>query len=85
MRLIQDVDIVTVKELLGHSTVPVTMHYLHPNFEAKVQAVAKLAAICDNPATVRTKLQQSTLKLSPNAPVKSRCQLYVETEERVSG
>ncbi len=34
------VDIVTVKELLGHSTVLVTMRYLHPNLEAKVQAVA---------------------------------------------
>jgi integrase len=43
------VDIVTVKELLGHSTVLVTMRYLHPNLEAKVQAVAKLAANCDNP------------------------------------
>jgi hypothetical protein len=29
----------TVKELLGHSTVLVTMRYLHPNLEAKVQAV----------------------------------------------
>jgi site-specific recombinase XerD len=52
------VDIVTVKELLGHSTVLVTMGYLHPNLDAKKQAVAKLAADCDNSVTVRPKVQQ---------------------------
>lgn len=36
-------DIVTVKELLGHSTVLVTARYLHPNLEAKLQAVAARA------------------------------------------
>ena len=56
----QGVDIVTVKELLGHSTVLVTMRYLHPNLEAKVQAVAKLAADCDNPVTVRPKVKCSS-------------------------
>ena len=40
------------------SSVPVTMRYLHPNLEAKVQAVAKLAADCDNSVTVRPKVQQ---------------------------
>jgi site-specific recombinase XerD len=58
------VDIVTVKELLGQSTVLVTMRYLHPNLEAKVQAVAKLAANCDNSLTVRHKVQQLTPKMS---------------------
>lgn len=57
-------DIVTVKELLGHSTVLVTMRYLHPNLESKVQAAAKLAANCDNFTTVRTKMQQSVPKVS---------------------
>jgi integrase len=32
-------DIVTVKELLGHSTIVVTMRYAHTNDEAKVNAV----------------------------------------------
>ena len=58
------VDIVTVKELLGHSTVLVTMRYLHPNLEAKVQAVAKLAANCDKSVTVRPKMQQLIPKVS---------------------
>jgi site-specific recombinase XerD len=58
------VDIVTVKELLGHSTVLVTVRYLHPNLEAKVQAVAKLADNCHNPATPCIKMQQSSLKVS---------------------
>ena len=58
------VDIVTVKELLGHSTVLVAMRYLHPNLEAKVQAVAKLAADCDKTVTVRPKMQQLIPKVS---------------------
>lgn len=32
-------DIVTVKELLGHSTIVVTMRYAHTNDEAKIKAV----------------------------------------------
>jgi integrase len=35
-------DIVTVKELLGHSTVTVTMRYAHTNEEAKVRALRLL-------------------------------------------
>jgi len=39
-RLIRNgTDIVTVKELLGHSTIVVTMRYAHTNDEAKVKAV----------------------------------------------
>jgi site-specific recombinase XerC len=55
----QGADIVTVKELLGHSTVIVTMRYTHTNLDSKVQAVEKLAGDCYNPATPRTKMQQS--------------------------
>jgi len=56
--------IVTVKELLAHSTVLVTMRYLHPNLESKAQVVAKLAANCDNSTTVRTQMQQSVPRVS---------------------
>jgi len=38
----QGVDIVTVKELLGHSTIVVTMRYAHTNIEAKHRAVVAL-------------------------------------------
>ena len=34
----------TVKELLGHSTVTVTMRYTHSNLASKVVAVGKLAS-----------------------------------------
>ena len=38
------VDIVTVKELLGHSTVTVTMRYAHNNMDGKRDAVGKSIA-----------------------------------------
>lgn len=47
-------DIVTVKELLGHSTVVVTMRYAHTNDEAKSRAVKALKA-SDRIVTVRAK------------------------------
>ena len=62
--LAQGADVMTVKELLGHSTVVVTMRYLHPNLEAKVAAVSQLGGDCYNPATPCTKMQQSKPKVS---------------------
>jgi site-specific recombinase XerD len=37
------VDLVTVKELLGHSTIATTMRYAHSNDEAKRRAVGRLS------------------------------------------
>jgi integrase len=45
------VDIVTVKELLGHSTIVVTMRYAHSNDETKRRAVSRLST-SDKPVTV---------------------------------
>lgn len=36
------VDLVPVKELLGHSTINTTMRYAHSNHETKARAVAQL-------------------------------------------
>ena len=58
------VDIMTVKELLGHSTVTVTMRYTHSHLDSKVAAVGKLAGDCYNPATVGPKLQEFKPKVS---------------------
>jgi integrase len=46
-------DIVTVKELLGHSTILVTMRYAHTNEEAKIKAVQSLSS--DKVVTVTPK------------------------------
>src|SRR6185295_10633703 len=54
-RLIRNgTDIVTVKELLGHSTIVVTMRYAHTNDETKVRAVNGISR-GDNFATVTPK------------------------------
>jgi site-specific recombinase XerD len=39
-------DLVTVKELLGHSSISVTMRYAHTNRAAKMRAVGLLGAGC---------------------------------------
>jgi integrase len=58
------VDIVTVKELLGHSSISVTMRYAHTNFESKRSAVLKLDGFGDNLVTVKPKLHNSRALLS---------------------
>ena len=54
----------TVKELLGHSTVTGTMRYTHSNLDSKISTVGKMTGDCYNPATPCTKLQQSSPKVS---------------------
>lgn len=58
------VDIVTVQQLLGHSTVTVTMRYTHTNLDSKRSAVAKLADHCNKSVTICTTMQQEHPKLS---------------------
>jgi integrase len=52
--LAKGADIVTVKELLGHSTIVVTMRYAHTNVEAKERAVLTLGTSA-KPVTVLPK------------------------------
>ncbi|MGB7751847.1 MAG: site-specific integrase [Candidatus Acidiferrales bacterium] len=61
-----DVDIVTVKELLGHSSISVTMRYAHTNIDSKRTAVEKLDGFGDNLVTVRPNMHQSRAVLSLN-------------------
>lgn len=58
------VDIVTVKELLGHSRISVTMRYAHANFDSKQAAGEKLDAFGDNLVTVPKKLHKNVAVLS---------------------
>ena len=63
------VDIVTVQQLLGHSTVTVTMRYTHTNLDAKRNATQKLESFSDNLVTPCTKMQQSRSKMSLKNPL----------------
>jgi integrase len=63
------VDIVTVQQLLGHSTVTVTMRYTHTNLDAKRDATQKLEDFSDNLVTPCTKMQQSPSKTSLKNPL----------------
>jgi len=78
------VDIITVKELLGHSTVTVTMRYTHSNLASKVVAVGKLASTATNLVHLAPKCSsrgQECSKLAAN----SQSTLELKTEEWVSG
>jgi len=59
-------DIVTVQQRHGHPRVAVTLRCTHTNLDSKVRAVGKLAGDCYNPATPRTKMQQSIPRVSQN-------------------
>ncbi len=61
------VDIVTVQQLLGHSTVTVTMRYTHSNLDSKKAAVAKLVSFGDNLVTVAPKCSSRNPQLSQMA------------------
>jgi integrase len=60
------VDIVTVKELLGHSSISVTMRYAHTNIESKRAAVEKLDGFGDNLVTDQSDVHQPRAVLSLN-------------------
>ena len=42
MMVVSGVDLVTVKEILGHSSIEMTMRYAHPTTEGKMNAVRAL-------------------------------------------
>ena len=50
------VDIVTVQELLGHSTVTTMMRYAHANLHVKQSAVKVLALYSDNASKIAFQL-----------------------------
>ena len=58
------VDIITVQQLLGHSSLAVTMRYTHTNLDSKRAAVTKLDGRGDNLVTACTTMQQPKVKLS---------------------
>jgi len=77
-------DIITVKELLGHSTVTVTMRYTHSNLASKVAAVGKLAGTATNLLHLAPKCSSEGSECSKVAS-KSQNLLNLKTEGWVSG
>jgi hypothetical protein len=74
----------TVKELLGHSSVTVTMRYTHSNLASKVVVVGKLGATATiqlHPAPKRSSSKPKCSKLGAN----SQSTLELKAEEWVSG
>ena len=65
----QGANVVTVQQLLGYSTVVVTMRYAHPNLDSKRNATAKLEGFGDSLVTPCTKMQQTRPKVSPITPL----------------
>jgi integrase len=53
------VDLVTVKELLGHSTINMTMRYVHSNHETKARAVAHLPTWVESVSVVPRKAKKA--------------------------
>ncbi len=77
-------DIITVKELLGHSTVTVTMRYTHSNLASKVVAVGKLASTATNLLHLAPECSSRGRECSKLA-ANSQNTLELKTEEWVSG
>ena len=74
----------TVKELLGHSTVTVAMRYTHSSLASKVSAVGKLtgtATILLQSAPQCSSSRSEWSKMTAN----SKNTLELKTEEWVSG
>jgi hypothetical protein len=74
----------TVKELLGHSTVTVTMRYTHSNLASKVVAVGKLASAATILLQSAPKCSSSNRHCSKLA-ANSQNTLESKMEEWVSG
>ncbi len=60
------VDIVTVQELLGHSTVTMTMRYAHTNIASKLAAVKVLVSRGDNIVTMPRKKRFNLQSVTAN-------------------
>ena len=65
----QGADLMTVQQLLGHSTVTVTMRYAHLNLDSKRSATSKLDDFGESLVTPCTTMQQTKSKVSPIAPL----------------
>lgn len=56
------VDIITVKELLGHSSVRITERYTHSSWEQKKKAASALEGICDGYVTNLERIEDLPLE-----------------------
>ena len=69
------IDLVTVKEILGHATIQMTMPYAHPTPENKRQAVEVLASLFKqtrtNPAHKQEEPQLDKSTLGPTDSIRN--------------
>jgi site-specific recombinase XerD len=61
------VDLPTVKELMGHSTITITMRYMHPTPEHKREATNKLERF--NAAQTIAAFEKGSPQKSPQMPM----------------
>jgi integrase len=59
--LIGSIDLVTLKEILGHATIQMTMRYAHPTPENKRRAVEVLSALFEQKIEYLPEIQRSRL------------------------
>ena len=72
------VDLVTVKEILGHSKIEMTMRYAHPTPENKRKAVAVLESVFSD----KHGTKQAQMEISGEAKKPSSAQLYGVEESK---
>lgn len=58
-------DLVTVKEILGHSTIEMTMRYSHPTPESKQRALAGLAEFLEEDNETQERLMTQKRSKTP--------------------
>jgi integrase len=69
---VNGIDLVTVKDLLGHAEIKTTLRYAHSNAQAKARAVAQLAGHSDKTVTITPRRSQPRTACGRNSKKSGR-------------